>query len=143
MSRKPGIPVLLGSGLALLGLIAPAVGSEPDPVRDEAAVRRAAVRAQLSDEQRRAVEEFAARFGRDQAPIQVTSVAGRAPRVVPAGDRTLQSAVAKRNADGTWSVSCVEHSDQFAEFLIARPAAEPAADSVVGPPAARVEAKEQ
>ncbi len=135
MPSKSGFPFLLGAGFALLGLIAPAAGSEPDVAREDAAARQAAVRAQLSAEQRRTVEEFAARLGRDQAPLAVTPVAGRAPRPIVAGDRTLQTAVAKRNADGTWSLSCVEHADQFAEFLLAAPAAEP--------PAARVESKEE
>lgn len=116
-TRTPRALPILGSALALAALTLPAFAAETPTAKERAAARAAAVEATLTESQKQAVAEFRVQFDKAQAPVKAEAVAGAPARRIQPGDRTLQVAVAKRNADGTLSYTCVDDAAQFAAFL--------------------------
>jgi hypothetical protein len=113
----------VGGTLALAVLTLPLGAAEPDgerPGREKALARVAAAEAKLTESQQRAVAEFRARNDR-RATAVASAPAPGALRKVRAGDDLQQVVVAKRNPDGTITISCVENAGEFAEFLVAGP----------------------
>jgi hypothetical protein len=108
---------ILGSALALAGLTLPAFAADAPTGAEKAKARAAVVESQLTDAQKRAVAEFRVQFDQSQGPARVQATTSARIRKAQPGDRTLQVAVAKRNADGTFALSCVDDAAQFAEFL--------------------------
>ena len=117
-SRASRVATILGSALAVAGWSLSAFAADsPSGAAERASAHAAAVEAELTPQQQRAVASFRADFDKNLATVRAQAAPAAGVRKVATGDQTLQVAVAKRNPDGTLAVSCVDDASQFAAFL--------------------------
>lgn len=116
-SRESRVVPVLGAALALAGWCLPALAADAPSAREKGAAQAAAVEAKLTPAQKQAVDSFRVQFDKSPKPVAAPSAMKSGARKFAPGDQTLSVAVAKRNADGTLSVTCVDDATQFAAFL--------------------------
>ena len=134
-SRASRVVPVLGAVLALAGWCLPAVAADAPSAREKGAAQVAAEEAKPTPDQKQVVDREAKRAAlvavvaplveRNPKNVQVTRTESGA-LLMKFRSGYMNTAIARRNADGSISTSCVESTDELKSFLEAPDAATPA-----------------